>query len=86
MEISEQIKLLRRALNLTRKELAHLTDLSVDTVINIEEHGIVKNREILLRYLLDRQAEAIENVESIAAAIKNIEFEKGENEDNGRKN
>ena len=86
MEISEQIKLLRRALNLTRKELAHLTDLSVDTVINIEEHGIVKNREILLRYLLDRQAEAIENVESIAAAIKNIKFEKGENEDNGRKN
>ena len=86
MEISEQIKLLRRALNLTRKELAHLTDLSVDTVINIEEYGIVKNREILLRYLLDRQAEAIENVESIAAAIKNIKFEKGENEDNGRKN
>lgn len=86
MDVAKQIKLLRQALNLTRKELAHLTDLSVDTVINIEEHGIVKNREILLKYLLDRQAEAIENVESIAAAIKNIKFEKGENEDNGRKN
>ena len=85
MEISKQIKLLRQALNLTRKELAHLTDLSVDTVINVEEHNIVKNRDILLRYLLDRQAEAIENVESIAAAIKNIKFDEGE-KDNGRKN
>lgn len=86
MEISEQIKLLRKALNLTRKELAHLTDLSVNTVINVEEHNVIKNSDILLKYLLKRHSEAIENIESIAAAIKNIEFEKGENEDNGRKN
>ena len=80
MDVAEQIKMLRRALNLTRRELAHLTDLSVDTVINVEEHGIVKNREILFRYLLERQAEAIANLEATAEAIKNIKFDEGEKE------
>lgn len=80
MEISKQIKLLRQALNLTRKELANLTGKSVDVVINVEEHGIVKNRDILLKYLLERQAEAIANLEAMAAAIKNIEFDEGEKE------
>ena len=86
MEISEQIKLLRRALNLTRKELANLTGKSVDVIINVEEHGIIKNSNELLKYLVERQAEAIANLEAMTDAIKNIEFEKGENEDNGRKN
>ena len=77
MDVAKQIKLLRQALNLTRKELAHLTDLSVDTVINVEEHNIVKNRDILLKYLLERQAEAVENLEATAEAIKKIKFEEG---------
>lgn len=80
MEVSKQIKLLRQALNLTRKELANLTGKSVDVVINVEEHGIVKNSDVLLRYLVNRQAEAIANLEAMAAAIKNIEFDEGEKE------
>lgn len=75
MDVSKQIKLLRQALNLTRKELANLTGKSIDVVINVEEHGVVKNSDILLKYLVTRQAEAIANIEAVAEAIKNIEFE-----------
>lgn len=75
MDVSKQIKLLRQALNLTRKELANLTGKSVDVVINVEEHGVVKNSDILLKYLVTRQEEAIANIEAVAEAIKNIEFE-----------
>lgn len=75
MDVSKQIKLLRQALNLTRRELAHLTGKSIDVVINVEEHGVVKNSDILLKYLVTRQAEAIANIEAVAEAIKNIEFE-----------
>ena len=84
MEISEQIKLLRKALHLTRKELAHLTDLSVNTVINVEEHNIIKNSDVLIKYLSERQTEAIANLEAMAAAIKNIKFE-GEKDNESRK-
>lgn len=80
MNVAEQIKMLRKALNLTRRELANLTGLSIDTVINVEEHNIIKNSDVLLRYLVNRQAEAIANLEAMAAAIKNIEFDEGEKE------
>lgn len=84
MNAGEQIKMLRQALGLTRKQLAELTNTTEQIVINTESYNIQKHSEILLKYLVANKEEAIKNLASIQEAIKNIKFE-GEEDNESRK-
>ena len=59
MSKGQQIKTLRTALNLSRRQLAELTGLTTQTVVNIEAYNINKNSDVLLKYLLNFKDEAI---------------------------
>ena len=85
MNAGEQIKMLRQALGLTRKQLAELTNTTEQIVINTESYNIQKHSEILLKYLVANKEEAIKNLASIQEAIKNIEFKEGEEDNESRK-
>ena len=75
MSKGQQIKTLRTALNLSRRQLAELTGLTTQTVVNIESYNINKNSDILLKYLLNFKDEAIENLNAMAESIKNFKEE-----------
>ena len=75
MSKGQQIKTLRTALNLSRRQLAELTGLTTQTVVNIEAYNINKNSDVLLKYLLNFKDEAIANLTAMAESIKNFKEE-----------
>lgn len=78
----EQIKQIREALGLTRKQLSEILSIKMDTILNCEEHGIRKHNEMISNYLLKELPKAIANVEATQQALQNIKikFDEGENE------
>ncbi|MBI6042180.1 helix-turn-helix domain-containing protein [Clostridium perfringens] len=77
-DYSKEIRLLRQALGLTRAELADLCGLDRIVIKNLESYQIKKHQQEVIKVLKDKQAEAIKNIEEMATAIKNINFDNEE--------
>lgn len=77
-DYSKEIRLLRQALGLTREELADLCGLNKIVIKNLESYQIKKHQQEVIKVLKDKQAEAIKNIEEMATAIKNINFDNEE--------
>lgn len=77
-DYSKEIRLVRQALGLTRTELADLCGLNKQIIKNLESYQIKKHQQEVIKVLKDKQAEAIKNLEEMATAIKNINFDNEE--------
>lgn len=77
-DYSKEIRLVRQALGLTRTELAALCGLDKIVIKNLESYQIKKHQQEVIKVLKDKQAEAIKNLEEMATAIKNINFDNEE--------
>lgn len=72
MTVGEQIKLLRTALGLTRKELAEKTGTTTQIVINTECYNISKHSGKILKYLVENKELAVKHLFKCVEAIKDI--------------
>lgn len=77
-DYSKEIRLVRQALGLTRTELADLCGLNKQIIKNLESYQIKKHQQEVIKVLKDKQVEAIKNLEEMATAIKNINFDNEE--------
>lgn len=82
-DYSEQIRLLRLALGLSKKEVANISGVTEQVIINIEAYHIRKQQQQVLSCLINYKEEALQRLHSMATAIQNIEYENNINENEG---